>query len=129
MIEAAASCFGAGPSLLWLGQGLQRQVTGGNVMRAAGLLPAACGFVGKPGGGIYYLNGGWALGLDDGEMEGEALRRGPARRSEPHGLGRGPRRPRAGAGLDLLEHERRRLGPAPESSEGRLGCARISSPW
>ena len=78
LIEEAAKVFGAGPSLLWLGQGLQRQATGGNIMRAAGLLPAACGFVGKPGGGIYYLNGGWALGLDDGDLEGEELRQGPA---------------------------------------------------
>ncbi|NNL85070.1 MAG: molybdopterin-dependent oxidoreductase, partial [Myxococcales bacterium] len=41
---------------LWAGQGLQRQPTGGNVMRAIGLLPAFTGNVGKPGAGFYYLN-------------------------------------------------------------------------
>jgi len=34
LIEQAAHLYGAGPSLLWLGQGLPRQATGGNVMRA-----------------------------------------------------------------------------------------------
>jgi anaerobic selenocysteine-containing dehydrogenase len=42
-IEEAARIYGAGPSLLWLGQGLQRQPLGGNVMRACMLLPAATG--------------------------------------------------------------------------------------
>lgn len=55
-IEAAARIYGAGPALLWAGQGLQRQPTGGNVMRAIGLLPALTGNVGKPGAGFYYLN-------------------------------------------------------------------------
>ena len=66
LIEQAAELYGRGPSLLWLGQGLQRQPRGGNVMRAAGLLPAVTGNLGKTGTGIYYLNGGWAQGLDDG---------------------------------------------------------------
>src|SRR5262249_17288663 len=34
LIEQAARLYGAGPSLLWLGQGLQRQTRGGNVFRA-----------------------------------------------------------------------------------------------
>ena len=55
-IERAAAIYGAGPSLLWCGQALQRQTTGGNVMRAAGLLPAVTGNVGKPGAGFCYLN-------------------------------------------------------------------------
>lgn len=55
-IERAAAIYGEGPSLLWCGQGLQRQATGGNVMRAAGLLPALTGNVGKPGAGFCYLN-------------------------------------------------------------------------
>ena len=42
-IEEAARIYGAGPALLWLGQGLQRQVMGGNVMRACALLPAVTG--------------------------------------------------------------------------------------
>ena len=55
-IIAAAALYGAGPSLLWCGQGLQRQTTGGNIMRAIGLLPALTGNIGKPGSGFYYLN-------------------------------------------------------------------------
>ncbi|MDQ2653736.1 MAG: molybdopterin-dependent oxidoreductase [Chloroflexota bacterium] len=56
-IEQAARLYGAGPSLLWLGQGMQRQPQGGNVMRACALLPAVTGNLGKPGAGIMYLSG------------------------------------------------------------------------
>ncbi len=55
-IVRAATMYGAGPSLLWIGQGLQRQPTGGNVVRACALLPAVTGNVGKPGAGFLYLN-------------------------------------------------------------------------
>jgi anaerobic selenocysteine-containing dehydrogenase len=57
LIEKAARIYGTGPSLLWLGQGLQRQRTGGNVMRACALLPAVSGNLAKPGAGFLYLNG------------------------------------------------------------------------
>jgi anaerobic selenocysteine-containing dehydrogenase len=63
-IEEAARVYAAGPSLLWLGQGLQRQPTGGNVMRACSVLPAVTGNLGKPGAGIMYLNGGGSRGID-----------------------------------------------------------------
>ena len=56
LIEKAATLYGSGPSLLWLGQGLQRQATGGNVVRACAMLPAVTGNVGKPGAGFLYLN-------------------------------------------------------------------------
>jgi anaerobic selenocysteine-containing dehydrogenase len=56
LIEEAAHLYGRGPSLLWLGQALQRQPTGGNVFRACALLPAVTGNVGKPGAGFLYLN-------------------------------------------------------------------------
>ena len=56
-IEEVAVLYARGPSLLWLGQGLQRQTTGGNVMRACGLLPAVTGNLCKPGAGFLYLNG------------------------------------------------------------------------
>jgi anaerobic selenocysteine-containing dehydrogenase len=59
LIEEAARLYGRGPSLLWLGQGLQRQPTGGNVMRACSILPAVTGNLGKPGAGLLYLN--WNL--------------------------------------------------------------------
>src|SRR5215212_7476031 len=65
LIERAARIYGRGPSLLWLGQGLQRQPTGGNVMRACSLLPAATGNLGKPGAGFLYLNWFNARGVDD----------------------------------------------------------------
>lgn len=73
-IERAAALYGAGPALLWCGQGLQRQPAGGNIMRAIGLLPTLTGNVGKPGAGFYYLNltPGFA-GLDLGWLGGADL--------------------------------------------------------
>ncbi len=65
LIEQTARIYGAGPSLLWLGQGMQRQPNGGNVMRACALLPAVTGNLGKPGAGITYLNGYSPANLDD----------------------------------------------------------------
>jgi anaerobic selenocysteine-containing dehydrogenase len=56
LIEQVAVLYARGPSLLWLGQGLQRQATGGNVMRACGLLPAVTGNLCKRGAGFLYLN-------------------------------------------------------------------------
>ena len=56
LIETAARSYAKGPSLLWLGQGLQRQPQGGNVFRACAMLPAVTGNIGKPGAGFYYLN-------------------------------------------------------------------------
>jgi anaerobic selenocysteine-containing dehydrogenase len=65
LIEEAARLYGRGPSLLWMGQALQRQPTGGNVMRACSLLPAITGNIGKPGAGFVYLNFDMALrGID-----------------------------------------------------------------
>ncbi len=63
-IVTAAELYGAGPAMLWLGQGLQRQPRGGNVFRACAVLPAATGNIGKPGTGIYFLNGGRTRGID-----------------------------------------------------------------
>jgi len=77
-IEQVAQAFAKGPSLLWLGQGLQRQPLGGNIMRAAALLSAASGNIGKPGAGFYYLNGSGRKGIDGDYLDGGALRRVPA---------------------------------------------------
>jgi anaerobic selenocysteine-containing dehydrogenase len=63
-IEEVARLYAAGPSLLWLGQGLQRQRTGGNVMRACAVLPAVTGNLGKPGAGFLYLNWTDGRGID-----------------------------------------------------------------
>jgi anaerobic selenocysteine-containing dehydrogenase len=79
-IEEAATIYGNGPSLLWLGQGLQRQPTGGNVFRAVGLLPAATGNFAKPGAGFLYLNGGARRGIDGDYLEAPHLRRGERRK-------------------------------------------------
>jgi anaerobic selenocysteine-containing dehydrogenase len=79
-IEEAARLYGSGPSLLWLGQGLQRQPTGGNVFRAIGLLPAATGNFAKPGAGFLYLNGGSRRGVDGDYLEAPHLRRGERRK-------------------------------------------------
>ena len=112
LIEQAARLYGPGPSLLWLGQGLQRQPTGGNVMRACSLLPAATGNLGKPGAGLPVPE----LVQRPGDRRGLPDRRAPepgCAADQPHGPGRLPRRPGALPGAHLLEHERRRLGSAP----------------
>ncbi len=76
-IREAAQLYAAGPSLLWAGQGLQRQPTGANVMRAVGLLPALTGNIGKPGAGISYLNVAAALmGADFDDLAGASLATG-----------------------------------------------------
>jgi anaerobic selenocysteine-containing dehydrogenase len=72
-IEKAAHLYGHGPSLLWVGQGLQRQPRGGNVMRAVAMLPALTGNVGKPGAGFLYLNGGGTRGIDYDYLEARHL--------------------------------------------------------
>ncbi len=77
LIERAAHLYGPGPSLLWVGQGLQRQTTGGNIIRACGLLPALTGNIGKPGAGFYYLNITPAIaGLDFDALAGGSLAQG-----------------------------------------------------
>jgi anaerobic selenocysteine-containing dehydrogenase len=71
LVERAAQIYGRGPSLLWIGQGLQRQPTGGNVVRAIGLLPAATGNLGRAGAGVLYLND--HLEVDGDRLVGAAL--------------------------------------------------------
>ncbi|NKC01212.1 MAG: molybdopterin-dependent oxidoreductase [Pseudomonadales bacterium] len=73
-LRQAAELYAAGPSMLWCGQGLQRQSMGGNVMRSVGLLPALTGNIGKPGTGFCYLNYTPAFaGIDLGELSGARL--------------------------------------------------------
>jgi anaerobic selenocysteine-containing dehydrogenase len=72
-IRRAAEAYAQGPSLLWVGQGFQRQRLGGNAMRAAALLPVATGQIGKPGTGLLYLNGGESRGIDYGYIAGADL--------------------------------------------------------
>jgi anaerobic selenocysteine-containing dehydrogenase len=77
LIEEAARVYSEGPSLLWLGQGFQRQRTGGNAMRSCALLPAVTGNIGKPGAGFLYLNGLSQRGIDEDYLCAEHLRQGP----------------------------------------------------
>jgi anaerobic selenocysteine-containing dehydrogenase len=64
IIEEAAVAYGTGPSLLWLGQGVQRQPRGGNVFRSLSALVAMTGNLGKPGAGFLYMNGPATRGID-----------------------------------------------------------------
>lgn len=66
LVEQVARLYARGPSLLWLGQGLQRQVMGGNVMRACAMLPALTGNLARAGSGFLYLNGNLSRrGIDE----------------------------------------------------------------
>lgn len=74
-IIAAAKAYGAGPSMLWLGQALCRAPTGGNAFRAAAMLPAVTGNIGKPGTGVNFLNGkGPTRGMEMGYLGRADLR-------------------------------------------------------
>ena len=66
LIEQAARLYAAGPSLMWLGQGVQRQPRGGNVFRAAAALAAVTGNLSQPHAGLTYLNGPATRGVDMG---------------------------------------------------------------
>ena len=72
-IEQAAHWYGTGPSLLWIGQGFQRQPRGGNAVRAVAQLAALSGNVGKPGAGFLYLNGAGNRMLDEDYIAGAHL--------------------------------------------------------
>ena len=76
LIEKGAHLYANGPSIMWLGQGLQRQPRGGNIFRACAMLPAFTGNIGKAGTGVYYLNDTFAItknkGLSDSYPEDDA---------------------------------------------------------
>jgi anaerobic selenocysteine-containing dehydrogenase len=74
LIEDAALLYAEGPSLLWMGQGFQRQSFGGNAMRAVGILPAATGNIGRYGAGFLYLNGWDTRGVDAGYLTAAHLK-------------------------------------------------------
>ena len=112
LIERAARLYAAGPSLLWIGQGFQRQPRGGNAVRAVALLPAVTGNLGRPGTGLLYLNGGaqpsastrttWRGAQLAGDRPDPISHMDLAARLED----REPRRSAV-----LLEHQHRRLQP------------------
>jgi len=64
LIREAALIYASGPSLLWLGQGMQRQKRGGNAFRAAAALCAVTANIGRAGTGLLYLNGAITRGVD-----------------------------------------------------------------
>lgn len=74
LIKEAALLYAEGPSLLWMGQGFQRQSFGGNAMRAVGALPAATGNIGRYGAGFLYLNGWDTRGVDAGYLTAAHLK-------------------------------------------------------
>ena len=76
LIERAAAVYGKGPSLLWIGQGFQRQPMGGNAVRAVGQLAALSGNIGRPGTGFLYLNGARSRGIDEDYVVAPGLARG-----------------------------------------------------
>ena len=117
LIERAAHLYGPGPSLLWVGQGLQRQTTGGNVMRACGLLPALTGNIGKPGAGFYYLNITPGIaGLDFEALAGSSLAQGRVPRLSHMGLCRAARRCERLTGPSVLEYQSRGVRPTTATS-------------
>ncbi len=77
LIEQAAHVYGDGPSLLWLGQGFQRQPRGGNAVRAAAMLPALTGNLGRPGSGWSYVTGNRSRGIDNDYLTASHLTTAP----------------------------------------------------
>ena len=63
-IRRCADLVANHPTLMWLGQGLQRQQRGGEVFRACVVVAAATGNVVGPGRGILFLNGPAGRRLD-----------------------------------------------------------------
>jgi anaerobic selenocysteine-containing dehydrogenase len=63
-IIGAGLAYAKGPSMLWMGQGMQRTRFGGNAFRALMALVAGTGQIGKPGTGYCYMNGPGTRGID-----------------------------------------------------------------
>ncbi len=77
LIREAAQVYATGPSLMWLGQGMQRQKMAGNAFRSAVALCAATGNIGRVGSGLLYLNGANTRGIDMDYLTGSQLARNP----------------------------------------------------
>ncbi|MEM8836724.1 MAG: molybdopterin-dependent oxidoreductase [Pseudomonadota bacterium] len=70
--------YATGPSMIWLGQGMQRTKRGGNTFRAIMALAAGTGNIGKPGAGTCYMNGPGTRGIDMDEIVPPDLAKGGA---------------------------------------------------
>lgn len=68
-MRRAAHLIATGPTLFWMGIGLQRQHNGGDIVRAVSLLPAATGNLGRPGAGFLYMNGYGTRGIDQDALQ------------------------------------------------------------
>ncbi|KAB2851119.1 MAG: molybdopterin-dependent oxidoreductase [Hyphomicrobiaceae bacterium] len=73
-----ARLYASGPSLLWMGMGLQRRKLGGNTIRTIALLPVVTGNLKRPGAGLMYVNGMGSRGIDFDYCAGNHLRAAPA---------------------------------------------------
>lgn len=76
-MEAFAHLYAPGPSLLWMGMGLQRRKLGGNTIRTVALLPVVTGNMRRPGAGLTYVNGMGSRGVDFDYLAGSHLRASP----------------------------------------------------
>ena len=123
LIEQSRAPTLRGPSLLWMGQGLQRQPRGGNVMRACSILPALTGQPPQTRTGFLYLNGGDSRGIDFDGLAGAELAAtiAPAPISQMDLAARPRPTPSAQRALVVLEHQPRRV-------ESRAGGLRRRSP-
>ena len=120
-IQDATLAYGRGPSLMWLGQGMQRQKMGGNAFRACAMLCAATGNIGKPGAGISFLNGAGARGVKTGFVGGPQLAKEPSPTVSHMDLAGRAARCRAVFGTDLLEQQHRGVEPGTEPPARRPG--------
>ena len=126
--QAATHVMCEGPSLLWIGQGFQRQPRGGNAVRAVALLPIVTGNLGRAGCGVLYLNGTDSRGIDEdyltGVVPGRERHAGADRR---HGARRSSRGPRPLEGALLLEHQYRGVEPGAGAAAGVRSSAKTCS--
>lgn len=77
LIEEVGEAYARGPSMIWLGQGMQRTTRGGNAFRAIMALAAGTGQIGKPGTGTCYMNGPGTRGIDMDIIVPASLARDP----------------------------------------------------
>ena len=112
LIRQAALTYARGPSLLWLGQGMQRQRYGGNAFRSVAALCAVTGNLGRPGAGFLYMNGPSTRGVSFDYVAAPQSAAGRGQPDQPNGPGGAFERRRQVAGAVLLEQQHRRLQSA-----------------
>ncbi|MFN3687128.1 molybdopterin-dependent oxidoreductase [Salinarimonas sp.] len=76
-IADVARAYARGPSMIWLGQGMQRTRRGGNAFRAIAALAAITGQIGKTGAGLCYMNGPATRGIDMALLTAPEVARDP----------------------------------------------------